>query len=155
TLSADGRTLYFATVRRGSRAIDIYQSTRNDKGEWGPAMPVPGPINTDGDEKAPFLHSDSHTMYFAARAPKDAQGREQPGQGHRGIGGYDVFYSRMDDKGEWSSPRNIGHPINTAQDDHGLIVSADGRTAYFASSRYKGAGGLDIYGFDLPKDARP
>lgn len=155
TLSADGRTLYFATVRRGSRATDIYQSTRNEKGEWGPAAPVPGPINTDGDEKAPFLHSDSHTMYFAARAPKDEQGREVNSAGHRGVGGYDIFYSRMDDNGQWSKPKNIGHPINTAQDDHGLIVSADGRTAYFASSRYKGAGGLDIYGFELPKEARP
>jgi outer membrane protein OmpA-like peptidoglycan-associated protein len=50
---------------------------------------------------------------------------------------------------------NIGAPINTDQDEHGLIVSADGRTAYFASGRFKGVGGLDIYGFELPKDVRP
>lgn len=155
TLSADGRTLYFATVRKGSRGTDIYQSTRDDKGEWGPAKPVPGPINTDGDEKAPFLHSDSHTLYFAARPPKDDRGHEDVSAGHRGIGGYDIFYSRMAADGTWSTPKNIGGPINTPQDEHGLIVSADGRTAYFASSRFRGVGGLDIYGFDLPQDARP
>lgn len=155
TLSADGRTLYFATVRKGSRGTDIYQSTRNDKGEWSPAKPMPGPIDTDGDEKAPFLHSDSHTLYFAARPPKDDQGREDMNAGHRGIGGYDIFYSRLGADGAWSAPRNIGGPINTPQDEHGLIVSADGRTAYFASSRFKGVGGLDIYGFELPRDARP
>ncbi|MBK9760190.1 MAG: OmpA family protein [Flavobacteriales bacterium] len=155
TLSADGKTLFFAAARPGLKGIDIMQSTRDDKGEWGVAKPMPAPINTAGDEKAPFLHSDSHTLYFAARPPKDDNGKEDLSRGHRGIGGYDVFYSHLDDNGVWTAPKNIGHPINTAQDDHGLIVSADGRMAYFGSSRFKGAGGLDIYGFELPKEARP
>lgn len=155
SLSADGRTLYFATLRRGSQGMDIYASQRNDRGEWSLAQPLPAPINTAGDEKAPFMHSDSRTLYFAARPPHDEKGNEDLAAGHRGIGGYDIFYSRMEDNGTWTEPRNLGNPINTPQDEHGLIVSADGRTAYFASSRFKGAGGLDIYGFDLPKDARP
>jgi outer membrane protein OmpA-like peptidoglycan-associated protein len=147
TLSGDGRTLYFATVRRGSDGTDIYQSTRNEKGEWSKAVPVPG-INTKGDEKAPFMHSDSRTLYFAAKPTAD-------GAGHKGAGGYDIFFTRLNDDGTWTKPRNIGAPINTDQDEHGLIVSADGRTAYFASGRFKGVGGLDIYGFELPKDVRP
>ncbi len=142
SLSADGRTLYFATNRQGSRGIDIYMSTRGKDGAWAPARPVPGPINTDADDKAPFMHSDSRTLYFASK-------------GHKGVGGYDIFLSRMKDDGTWGEPKNIGHPLNTAQDEHGLIVSADGRTAYFASSRFHGAGGLDIYSFAVPKDARP
>jgi outer membrane protein OmpA-like peptidoglycan-associated protein len=108
---------------------------------------VPG-INTLGDEKAPFMHSDSRTLYFAAR-------QNAEGQGHQTIGGYDIFYSRMGDDGQWSKPKNIGHPINTQEDEHGLIVSADGHTAYFASGRYKGVGGLDIYSTELPSDVRP
>ncbi len=155
TLSADGHTLFFATVRPDSKGTDIYQTTRDDQGVWSQAVPVPGPINTAGDEKAPFLHSDSRTLYFAARPPVDENGRSQEGRGHRGVGGYDIFFCRMKDDGTWEEPRNIGHPINTEQDDHGLIVSADGSTALFASSRYRGAGGLDIYGFPLPGDVRP
>ncbi len=147
TLSGDGRTLYFATKRPNTDGTDIYQSTRNEKGEWSPARLVQG-INTAGEEKAPFMHSDSRTLYFAAKPTAD-------GAGHKGGGGYDIFFSRMNDDGSWSKPRNIGAPINTDQDEHGLIVSADGRTAYFASSRFKGMGGLDIYAFDLPKDVRP
>lgn len=147
TLSADGRTLYFATVRPNTDGTDIFHSTRDDKGAWSPARPLAG-INTMGDEKAPFMHTDSRTLYFAARPTAE-------GEGHRGGGGYDIFFSRMNDDGSWGTPRNIGHPINTDQDEHGLIVSADGRTAYFASGRFKGAGGLDIYGFDLPKEVRP
>ena len=142
SLSADGRTLYFATVREGSRGTDIYSSTRDDKGVWSTAKPLPAPINTDGDDKAPFMHSDSRTLYFASK-------------GHQGIGGYDIFFSKLNEDGTWTLPKNIGHPINTPQDEHGLVVSADGRTAYFASSRFRGVGGLDIYGFALPKDVRP
>ena len=142
SLTADGKTLYFASSRPGSRGIDIYTSTRDKNGEWSAARAVPGPINTEGDDKAPFVHSDSHTLYFASK-------------GHKGIGGYDIFFSRMNDDGTWGAPKNIGNALNTPQDEHGLIVSADGRTAYFASSRAKGAGGLDIYSFAVPTDARP
>ena len=71
------------------------------------------------------------------------------------MGGYDIFFSKLNDDGTWTKPKNIGHPINTDQDEHGLIVSTDGRTAYFASGRFKGMGGLDIYGFKLPENVRP
>lgn len=155
SLSADGHLLFFATIRRGSRRTDIYTSERNAKGEWGEAQPLPAPITTDGDEKAPFFHSDGRTLYFAARPPRDEQGHEEVEAGHRGIGGYDIFYSRLADDGSWSRPKNIGNPINTPQDEHGLIVSADGRTGYFASSRPHNVGGLDIYGYELPELARP
>ena len=147
SLSGDGRTLYFATRREGARGADIFFSTRDVKGQWSTAQPVPG-INTEGDEKAPFMHADSRTLYFAAKPAEN-------GSGHRGIGGFDIFFSKLSDDGSWTKPRNIGHPINTDQDEHGLVVSADGRTAYFASGRYKGIGGLDIMRFPLPKDVRP
>ncbi|HRH71014.1 MAG TPA: OmpA family protein [Flavobacteriales bacterium] len=155
SLSADGNTLYFATIRdQATDGIDIYQSTRDAKGQWSPARPVKG-INTTGDEKAPFMHSDSRTLYFAAKPPVDESGRVDVTAGHRGIGGYDIFFSKLNDDGTWSKPKNIGSPLNTDQDEHGLIVSADGHTAYFASGRYQGAGDLDIFGFELPQDARP
>ncbi|MBL7964366.1 MAG: OmpA family protein [Flavobacteriales bacterium] len=149
SLSADGRTLFFSTLRRDSRGMDIYHSTRDPKGVWTQAQPLAG-INTDGNEKAPFLHSDSHTLYFAAGPSKD-----DPNTGHQGGGGYDIFYSRMQEDGSWGRPVNMGHPINSEQDEHGLIVSADGRLGYFASNRLKGVGGLDIFSFELPKEARP
>jgi outer membrane protein OmpA-like peptidoglycan-associated protein len=147
SLSGDGRTLYYARQAENTDGMDIFFSSRDEKGAWSPGRPVQG-INTPGDEKAPFMHSDSRTLYFAARPNAE-------GKGHRGIGGYDIFFSRMGDDGAWSKPRNIGSPINTGEDEHGLVVSADGRTAYFASGRFRGIGGLDIYGFDLPKEARP
>lgn len=152
SLSADAKTLYFASAREGSitlkgdaqgrGSIDIWYSERDESGDWGAAKKMGGQINTDGHDKAPFMHSDSKTLYFSST-------------GHRGAGGFDIFLSRQDENGNWSEPRNIGHPINTADDEHGLIVSADGRTAYFASSRLKGMGGLDIYSFEVPAEVRP
>lgn len=149
TLSADGKTLYFATVRAGTTpdadgnpTIDIYFSERGSDGKWSSAKPLQGPINTAGNDKSPFLHADSRTLYFSSN-------------GRLGAGGYDIYYARQNNDGSWQEPRNIGYPINTPADEHGLIVSVDGTEAYFASSGIKGSQGLDIYAFRIPSEARP
>jgi len=148
TLSADGNTLYFATIRenttpddQGNPTIDIYYSERDQSGVWSIAKPIGDPINTKGNDKSPFLHADSRTMYFASN-------------GHLGAGGYDIFYSQ-EKEGEWSKPKNLGYPVNSQQDEHGLVVSTDGKVALFASSNVSSAKGLDIFAFDVPKEARP
>ncbi len=144
SLSADGNTLYFARLAKKDSLgnTDIFTSTRDEKGAWSEAVRLPATINTSAADKAPFMHSDSRTLYFASK-------------GHRGAGGYDIFFSKLNDDGTWSQPKNLGHPINTAEDEHGLIVSTNGQLAYFASNRHKGAGGLDVFTFDMPQDARP
>lgn len=149
SLSGDGKTLFFATVREnstpdpnGNPSTDIYFSARSDDGSWSSAKPVGGAINTPFNDKAPFMHSDSKTLYFASdRKP--------------GGGGYDIWYTRQKSDGSWEAPRNIGAPINSDGDEHGMIVSADGQEAYFASNRVQGSRGLDIYSFALPEEARP
>lgn len=145
SLSADGKTLFFATNREGSRGIDIYYSTRQADGKWAPARTIGDVINTDRHDKTPFIHTDSKTLYFTSEV----------GPGRLGAGGYDIFYSRQGADGKWSKPVNLGNPINTAGDEHGLVVSTDGRMAYFDSERLKGKGGLDVYRFELYPEARP
>ena len=137
SISGDGKTLYFATARETSieNSIDIYQSHRQEDGSWGPAEPFPGDLNTSGNEKSPFIHSDSKTLYFSCNARK-------------GAGGYDIYYMRADENGEWTEPKNIGYPINSDKDEHGLIVSTDGSTAYYASNQIDGHSGYDIYRFE-------
>jgi outer membrane protein OmpA-like peptidoglycan-associated protein/tetratricopeptide (TPR) repeat protein len=142
SISSDGNTLYFATSRAESKGIDIYYSQKGTGGEWGEAKPVGDPINSSGNDKSPFIHSDSQTLYFAS-------------DGHVGFGGFDIYYSRMKD-GKWLEPENIGYPINTKQDEHGFIVSTDGSRVYFGSDILKELGsGLDIYTFELYEEARP
>lgn len=98
-------------------------------------------INSSGNEKSPYIHSDSKTLYFSS-------------DGHHGIGGYDIFFSKYrDDK--WETPKNIGYPINTDKDDLGFIVNTPGTKAYFASNKLKGVGGWDIYSLDLYDEIKP
>ncbi|NNK80548.1 MAG: OmpA family protein [Flavobacteriales bacterium] len=149
SLSADANTLYFATAREtstenseGGKSIDIYYSLRGKDGNWGKARSIGDVINGPGNEKSPFMHGDSRTLYFSS-------------DGLMGVGGYDIFYSRIEDDGQWSLPKNIGVPINTSEDEHGLIVSTDGSLAYYASNKIAGSQGFDIYRFDMPEPARP
>lgn len=147
SLSADGNTLFFASARAGGYGkIDLYYSEKQEDGTWGPAENCGRPINTIGSDKAPFMHSDSKTLYFVAETSQE----------RLGAGGFDLFYTRQKDDGKWSVPRNIGHPINTEGHEEGIIVSTDGIHAYFSSDGTKGGvGGKDIFYFTLPKEARP
>ena len=65
------------------------------------------------------------------------------------------FYSRLQEDGSWTKPKNLGYPINTDHDDSGFLVSTDGKTGYFATNKLNGPGGYDIYSFELYKEARP
>lgn len=146
SISADGQTLYFATSRPQSKGQDIFYSKRQEDGTWGPARSVGNVINTAGNDKAPFMHTDSKTLYFAS----------QVGGSRRGAGDFDIFYTRQKDDGSWTQPKNLGYPINSERAEEGLIVSLNGGNAYFSSGRFSdGAGGKDIYSFELPEDAKP
>jgi outer membrane protein OmpA-like peptidoglycan-associated protein/tetratricopeptide (TPR) repeat protein len=149
SIAADGMTLFFASDRAGGMGkTDIYKTIKDPKtGEWSPPINLGAPINTPGNDKSPFIHSDSHTLYFSS-------------DGHLGIGGYDIYYSRADSTGNWKEPVNIGYPINSAGDDLGFFVSTDGKTGYFCSNdpnrtNGKTVGGWDIYQFALYSAARP
>ncbi len=143
SLSSDGKTLYFASSREGGFGeLDIWKSVKDDKGNWMPPENLGPEINTKGSEKSPFFHSDGKTLYFSST-------------GHQGYGGYDIYFSKLEDNNVWQIPKNIGFPINSEKDDLGFFVSTDGKSGYFASDKIKGVGGWDIYSFPLYKEARP
>ena len=147
-LSSDGKELFFASARatstpdvNGNPTMDIYVSTKDSIGNWSLATKLPAPISTPFQEKAPFLHPDGKTLYFSSdRKPSG--------------GGYDLWVSRRGDDGVWSSPTNMGTPVNTNGDEHGLVVNSIGDEAFFASRR-TGTKGLDIMSFPVPVELRP
>ncbi len=144
SISPDGKTLYFATFRDSiNQTSDIYVSKKNPTtGKWNKALPLPATINTLGNEKTPFMHPDNKTFYFSSDQLD-------------GLGGYDIYMTKLKEDGTWSSPINIGYPINTEANELGFFVSTNGKKGYFASDNLKGVGGFDIYEFDLPEKARP
>ncbi len=164
SISSDGETLYFVSNRPGGMGgYDIYRSTKNKKGEWTSAVNMGPSINTAGNEKSPFIHTDSQTLYFSSSDRKDPK-TGQYYAGHMGLGGYDIFYTRLNDSNSWITPKNIGYPINSKNNDLGFFVSTDGKYGYFASNKIGISGDgtnqhkkspWNIYAFRLYKDARP
>lgn len=143
SISANGDHLYFASNRKGGEGgLDIYVSHRKPDGSWTAPENLGKSINTYKDEKSPFIHSDSQTLYFSS-------------MGHATLGGFDIYYSKQNTDKTWEKPVNIGYPINTEADELGLFVSLDGSTAYFNSNKLRGMGGWDLYSFELHPAARP
>ncbi len=138
TLSPDGRWLYFVSTR-DHRTSDIYYATRQDDGTYGDVKSIGAPINTEGNERAPFIAFDNETLYFAS-------------DGHPGLGGRDLFYSRKDSVGKWTTPVNLGVPINTPGDDGTLFINSSATEAYFSSDK---DGSLDIYSFHPDSSISP
>jgi outer membrane protein OmpA-like peptidoglycan-associated protein/ribosomal protein L24E len=143
SISSDGKILFFVSDRKGGYGgYDIYKSVKDKNGKWTHAENLGPVINTSGNEKSPFIHTDSRTLYFSS-------------DGLMGIGGYDIFFSKIDKNGKFGKPKNIGYPINTKDDEVGFFVSTDGHLGYFASNKLNGPGGWDLYSFELYKEARP
>lgn len=144
-LSSDGRFMLFASKRVGGQGeADIYVSELTDEG-WTAPINVGDVINTQSDERTPFLAADGKTLYFSS-------------DGHFGFGSYDLFVSkRLDDTWtKWSKPVNMGKYINTLAGDTYFSIPESGSRAYIV-----GSGGIetngsdDIFEFILPPSIRP
>jgi len=133
SIAPDGQALYFCSNRPGGfGGIDLYVAYRNEKGYWNEAVNMGPSINTAADEQAPFIHADNRSLYFSSN-------------GWPGFGGADLFVSRKKLDGSWSTPTNLGYPINTYENEGSIAVASNGMDAYIASDRADSKGGLDIY----------
>jgi outer membrane protein OmpA-like peptidoglycan-associated protein len=137
--SANGKTVYFTSNRKGGYGgYDIYKVTMLPNGEWSKSLNLGPKINTELDDRAPFIHPDGVSLFFSSN-------------GHETMGGFDIFQAT--DLGEegWSTPENIGYPINTPEDDVSYATSVDGKRSYYASKKEGGKGENDIYLITIPK----
>lgn len=139
SLSADGKTLFFVSnkeednVGAANKTHDIFMVKKDEKGKWGKPVNIGKTINTEYNEESVFIHPDGKTLYFSS-------------QGHKTMGGFDIFKSVWDEtKQKWSEPENIGYPINTPDDDIDFVISASGKHGYYSSFKIEGQGEKDIY----------
>ena len=133
-LSKDGKTLYFSSNRQdGYGGLDIYQSELMSDGKWGEPKNLGNKINTPMLENNPFITEDNKKLYFSS-------------QGHYNLGGFDLFYSEKAAGNRWTTPVNIGYPVNSTDNDMFLVPVGKGDTVYL--SQFTGGGwmaGKDIY----------
>lgn len=130
--------VFFVSDRDGGLGgKDLWMIKKLDNGSWSSPQNLGEPINTEYDEESPYFHSDGKTLYFSSK-------------GHSSIGGLDIFKSELDKELNWSSPKNMGYPINTVNDDLSFVPTVTGNRAYFSSVRNGGKGKSDIYEMILP-----
>ena len=140
SLGPHGNTIFFTSDREGGYGDrDIWMMKKLPNGEWGEAQNLGDNINTAFDEEGPYMHPDGKTLYFSS-------------MGHKVMGGYDFFKSTLRDDGTWSTPENMGYPLNTVGDDLFFFPSVDGKRAYFSSFREGGEGEQDIYVMSLVEE---
>lgn len=128
-LSPDGKRLYFASDKPGGYGgSDLYYSIWKN-GYWEDPVNMGPVINTSGNESYPFINSLGE-LFFAS-------------DGHPGLGGKDIFFSRCPDS-VWISPVGLDPPLNSQYDDFGIITDSLMNKGYFSSNRGKS---IDIYQF--------
>ncbi|WP_318344168.1 OmpA family protein [Flagellimonas baculiformis] len=133
-LSPDGKRLYFVSDMPGSLGeSDIFMTEIIGDGTYGPIVNLGKNINTMGRETFPFITKDG-VLYFSS-------------DGHQGLGGLDVFATKIAFD-EYDQPVvNVGRPINSPNDDFSFIYNIEEKTGYFSSNREGGMGDDDIYHF--------
>lgn len=139
SISYDGKKLYFTSNRDGGEGnLDIYVSSIDASGDWGPAVNLGKSVNTPFNEDTPFITENDSVLFFSS-------------EGHSSMGGYDNYKSRRSDK-SWETPVNLGYLINSADDDKFYQPVRNGQNAYYSMTTdykkrdifYIGTGGIDV-----------
>lgn len=135
--SNDTSIIYFSSNKPGGfGGKDLYRIKKLPNGRWSAPMNLGPTINTDKDEDAPYLHPDGTTLYFSSK-------------GHNTMGEYDVFKTiHNTETAQFSTPENLGFPINTVHNDIFFVLNANGTRGYYSSIKEETFGGSDIYMID-------
>lgn len=152
TFSADGQYMVFQSDNNKYQAWQLYESTLKKNGKWSKPRPIES-VNNFGEKPteangyqtdfiaAPSLSADGQTLYFTATF-------------HSGLGGRDLYYVTRQKDGSWSRPRNLGTPINTANNEDFASISPDGNQLYFARPLQKSQAGEGCYQLYVAKKVK-
>ena len=134
TMTPDGKLMYFVSdMPGGFGGTDLYKVERLSDGSWGVPENLGDEINTEGNEMFPYYDSKGGYLFFSS-------------DGIPGLGGLDIFVSKVRKDGSYTLPLNLGSPINSNRDDFSFIYKEDG-SGFLSSNRSGGKGDDDIYSF--------
>lgn len=133
-LSPDEKALYFASDMPGTLGqSDLFKVAINKDGSFGAPVNLGVSVNTPGRETFPFISADNE-LYYAT-------------DGRPGLGGLDIFVSKIGEDGVLEESQNVGAPVNGRTDDFALLIDNVSRSGFFTSNREGGKGYDDIYKF--------
>ncbi len=136
--SAEGEVVFFSSNRPGGYGgKDLYLARKLFNGKWGKPFNLGSAINTEYDEDSPFVHPLGNTLFFSS-------------EGHKNMGGFDIFKSTFDETGKFTDAVNMGSPVNTVDDDIFFVMNTDATKGYFSSEREGGFGLQDVYNVSFP-----
>lgn len=131
------RIIFSSTKGYKKNGYDLYEiQFNNSTNKWSKPVPITE-LNSSLDETSPFLSFDQKTLYFSSN-------------GHNAIGGFDIFYSKWNERlSMWNEPVQMNYPINTPDDDVHFKLAKDGASGYFSSNRVFSRGDFDIFHFRI------
>ncbi|MGL5112236.1 MAG: OmpA family protein, partial [Flavobacterium sp.] len=133
-LSPDEQTLYFASDRPGTLGqSDLFKVGISANATFSEPVNLGPEINTEGRETFPFVTNDNQ-LYFAS-------------DGHPGLGGLDIFTSKINDSGSFGEVENDGAEVNSPKDDFSYYRDSETNKGFFTSNRDGGLGSDDVYRF--------
>jgi outer membrane protein OmpA-like peptidoglycan-associated protein len=133
-LSPDNKTLYFASDMPGTIGdADIWKVEIKEDGTYGKPVNLGPTVNTEGRESFPFV-SDKNELYYSST-------------GKLGLGGLDIFVSKITEDGEYEEAVNMAKPINSPMDDFAFYIDEKAKVGYFTSNREESIGDDDIFKF--------
>ncbi len=133
--SVDNRIIVFSSNRAGGfGGFDLYMVAKKEDETWGEAINLGSEINSPYDEITPFLAADLNTLYFSS-------------QGHKNMGGFDIFKSEMDENLHWQEAINMGVPLNSTSDDFQFWLHPNNADGFLISNRNAQESKADIYKF--------
>ncbi|MGX5817944.1 OmpA family protein [Chitinophaga lutea] len=133
-VTSDGKYLLFVSDRPGGKGkFDIWYSTIGSGGTLSAPNNMGNTINSVEEESAPFYDPGKQLLIFSTN-------------GRVGFGGHD-FFSSKGAFGGWSTPENMGYPLNSAKDDlyYAALSSANALQKGFISSDRESVCCLEIY----------
>ena len=150
TISADGKTAYFASEsykekestpkdkKANAKFSQVYLFSVTKNGDsWGSISSLPFNDETFSNSN-PSLSRDGKTLYFSSNRP-----------GSLGSGTTDIWKVAVNEDGTYGDPQNLGNKVNTEGNESFPFIADDNKTLFFASSGKQGLGGFDVYQIDL------